>query len=66
MVQERLIGHTYGNRQTIKAVNTRVRFRDNFHMKKLYIILHDWFIEEGWVKREDPIWPEHYFLLRET
>jgi len=66
MVQERLIGHTYGERITIPAVNTRVRFRDNFNMKKLYTIMHDWFIEEGWVKRDDSIWPEHYFLLRET
>ena len=67
MAKERLIGNAYTERITINAVNTRVRYRDNFHMKKLYIIMHDWFVEQAWIRRDDdPSWPEHYYLLRET
>ncbi len=62
----RIKGHPYTERITIHAAEARVRHREEFHMKNLYILLHDWFIEEGWVERKDHEWPEHFYLLREA
>ena len=64
--EPRLIGHPYTDRIVIPTVNTRVRFRQEFHMKTLYVLLHDWFIEEGWIDRKDADWPEHFYLTRDS
>ena len=66
MAEERLVGHAYTERITIPTVKTRVRYRNEFHMKNFYIMLHNLFIEKGWATRKDPNWPEHYYLNRET
>jgi hypothetical protein len=66
MQDEKLIGHTYTEREFIEAANTRIRYRQEVHIKNFYIMLHDLFIHEGWVKREDSDWPENYYLLREN
>ncbi len=66
MAEEKIIGHPYTERETLDCAQTRVRYRKEVHLKHLYTIMHDWFIEEGWVSRKDPEWPEHFFLLRET
>jgi len=66
MAEEKIIGHAYTGRLTIPATQTRVRYRQEFHVKNFYMMLHDWFIEEAWVERKDPTWPEHFYLLRET
>ena len=29
-------------------------------------MLHDWFVEEGWITRNDAEWPENFYLLREA
>lgn len=65
MADEKLIGHAYTERLTIDAAECRVRYRQELHLKNFYIMLHDLFIEEGWVKRVDADWPEHYFLVKE-
>jgi len=66
MAEERIVGHTYTKRITLDAAETRVRYRDELHLKKLYVMLHDWFVEEKWVDRKDEDWPEHFYILRET
>ncbi|TKJ17533.1 hypothetical protein CEE44_03280 [Candidatus Woesearchaeota archaeon B3_Woes] len=58
--------HVYTDRITIKAAEARIRYRNEFHMKNLYMMLHDWFIEEKYIARDDPKWPEHFYLLREA
>lgn len=66
--REKVIGHTYTDRMFTPATlpYVRVRYRQEMHLKMFYIMLHDWFIHEGWVLREDSSWPEHYFLVREN
>ncbi len=66
MAEERLVGHTYTERLTMPAAQTRVRYTKEVHLKNLYIMLHEVFVEEGWAPRKADEWPEHYYLLRET
>ena len=66
MPRERIKGHVYTDRITIPTVSTRIRYRQEMHLKNFYCMLHDWLVEEGWVTREDYKWPEHFYLLRET
>jgi hypothetical protein len=66
MAEEKLIGHVYSDRLYIPAAEMRIRYRKEFHLKNFYRMLHDWFVEEKWVKRIDYEWPEHFYLLRET
>jgi|GEM_PF-1324926 len=69
MAQERLKGETYSDKLYIEATTpeVRIRYRMEFHVKNLYVMLHDWFVHEGWVERnKDADWPETFFLLREN
>lgn len=54
------------NRIIIPATaTTRVRYRDQCNLKNLYIMLHEWFVEEGYTPRSDKEWPEPFYLLRD-
>jgi hypothetical protein len=70
MHKERLKGHVYTDRIIEKAAETRVRYQQECHLKSLYVMLHEWFIEERWVEgdkaRNDADWPEPYYFLKET
>mgnify|MGYP000482814819 CR=1 FL=1 len=66
MAEERLVGHPYTERITIPTVKTRVRYRNEIHLKNFYGMLHNMFIERGWATRKDANWPEHYYLNRES
>jgi len=50
----------------IEVAKYRVKHRHIFNMKYLYIILHEWFIEEGWAHRKDFYFPETFMWKRET
>jgi hypothetical protein len=60
------IRHSADDRLLLDVANFKVRHRDYFHMKNLYIMLHEWLVEEGWVTREDENFPETLYLQRET
>lgn len=66
MEHEKIIGHPYTDRIVIPAAETRVRYKEPFHMRNLYILLHDWLVEENWTTRNDMNWEEHFYLKRET
>ena len=60
------IKHTQDGRLMREVANFRVRHRDYFHLKNLYITLHEWLIEEGWATREEEDFGETLYLQRET
>jgi hypothetical protein len=66
--EEKLTGETYSDKIYMAATDpyVRVRYRQEVHLKNFYMMLHDWFVHEGWVKRDDKEWPEPYYLLREN
>ncbi|MBD3310502.1 hypothetical protein GF351_04740 [Candidatus Woesearchaeota archaeon] len=59
--------HKYTDRIYIEAAQMRVKNRDFFHLKNLYITLHEWLCEEGWIPEngKDINFPEIYYLHRD-
>lgn len=43
-----------------------VKYKDYFHMKLFYEMLHEWLVEEGWCTREDADFGEDLYLQREN
>jgi len=61
------IKHRFTGEEYIDAIyDERVKYKDYFHMKNLYIMLHEWLVEEGWATRDDKSWPEIFYLHRWT
>jgi hypothetical protein len=61
------IVHRFSGEDIIDAVTqTRIKHKDYFHMKNLYIMMHEWLVEEGWASRSDKNWPETFYLHRWT
>ncbi|MBC8444395.1 hypothetical protein H8D83_02295 [Candidatus Woesearchaeota archaeon] len=42
----------------VKAAQFRVKFKDNFHLKNLYYLMHEWLVQEEWATRSDKDFPE--------
>lgn len=66
MAEDKTTSHKYTDRIYIEAARFRVKNKDFFHLKNLYVTLHEWLIEEGWVKSSDTEFPEAYYLHRDT
>jgi len=49
----------------LEAARFRIKYKDYFHMKNLYIMIREWLIEEGYATRDDPGFPEDLYLQRE-
>ena len=69
--EERLKSNVYTGKRLINATvpYVRIRYRQEVHLKNFYVMLHDWFVHEGWFnagKRSDSDWPETYYLMREN
>ena len=60
-MRHKLTGQDY-----IEAATFRVKNKDYFHMKNLYIMLREWLVEEGFAPEVDPDFPEKLYLHRET
>lgn len=44
----------------------KVAYKDVFSLNYLYFLLHEWFVDEGWVNRDkDEEFPEVYYLQRD-
>ncbi|MDP2750220.1 MAG: hypothetical protein Q8O89_05285 [Nanoarchaeota archaeon] len=58
--------------EKLTAANFRVKYKDFFHLKKLYIMVHEWLVEFGWYSqvgfkaRDYSNWPEWFYLQRES
>lgn len=46
--------------------DTRIKHRDKFHMKYVYMLAREWLIEHGYCDRSDPNFPEELYLHRFT
>jgi|TARA_Y100000310_G_scaffold345266_1_gene463227 hypothetical protein len=61
------IRHKYENVDYFSVIeDTRLKHKDFFHMKNLYIVAHEWLIEEGFAPRLDPTFPETLYMHRVT
>jgi|TARA_Y100000031_G_C8070299_1_gene314811 hypothetical protein len=59
--------HKYENTDYMTVIeDTRLKHKDYFHMKNLYVIAHEWVIEEGFSKRLDHHFPEDFYQHRFT
>ncbi len=51
---------------TLVAARFRIKHKDFFNMKALYVIMHEWLVEEGYASRKDANFPETFYLHRDT
>ena len=58
--------HTYTDRKFLEAATFRIKFKDYFHLKLLYIMMHEWLVDEKYATREDSDFPENFYMHRET
>lgn len=58
--------HVYSDKNFIEAATFRIKNKDYFHMKNLYVMIHDWLTDEGFASKVDPDFPEQFYLQRET
>jgi len=62
--------HRYNKKDVIYdevVFDSRIKHKDIFSMKNLYVLMREWFVEEGWVKtRTDADFPEEKYLHRFT
>ena len=52
--------------RNIKAASFRVKFREQFNLKAIYVFMHEWMVEEEWATRNDSEWPEIFFGQNES
>ncbi len=61
------VKHRHEGLETIPAAAYTVTVKDVFKLDYLYIMLHDWLVDEGWAPRgNDAEFRETYYLQRET
>lgn len=60
------IRHRYTNEDYEEAATFRVKFKDYFHLKNLYIMMHQWLIENMYATLKMEDFPETFYLQRET
>ena len=60
------IKHRYTGKKYLEAASFKFKHKDYFNLKYLYELMHEWFIEEGYAPREDPLFPETFYMHRET
>ncbi|MBW2985326.1 hypothetical protein KY313_01590 [Candidatus Woesearchaeota archaeon] len=44
--------------RNIKAAQFRIKFREQFNLKMLYLRMHEWLVQEAWATRKDDDFPE--------
>jgi hypothetical protein len=50
----------------INAASFRVKFREQFNLKAIYIFMHEWVVQEEWTTRKDDSFPEIFFGQNEA
>jgi hypothetical protein len=67
MVEDSLIKNRYSgikHKNVTVVEKVRIKHKDKFNMKYLYMMCHEWFIEHGWGSSSDSDWPEKLYLHR--
>ena len=52
--------------RNIKAASFRVKFREQFNLKAIYVFMHEWLVQEEWATRNDSEFPETFFGQNES
>jgi hypothetical protein len=47
------------------ACETKIKYRDVFHLKNLYRYMHEWLINDGWGSHTDSKWPEELYFTNQ-
>ena len=45
-------------KNSIVSMKSRIKFKDNFHLKNTYYMMYDWLCKENWATRKDNDFPE--------
>lgn len=67
MADEGLIRNRYSGyklKNVLVGEKVRIKHKDKFNMKYIYMMCHEWFIEHGWGSASDASWPEKLYLHR--
>lgn len=43
-----------------------IKYKDVFSLEYLYLLMHEWLVIEGYADRDDPKFPETFYLQRES
>jgi len=60
------IFHRFQGKEVIQVAKWLVNANDVFNWNSVYLMLHDWLVEEGWAPSDDADFPEKYYLLRDV
>lgn len=63
---ENRIFHRFEGREHVSVAKWVVNANDVFNWGTVYLMLHDWLVEEGWAPADDADFPEKYYLLRDV
>ena len=70
MAEDTEITHEYSDKEMLFAVPAdakgyQIKHKDFFNFKNLYIYMHEWLVNEEWVKASDADFPETFHLQHE-
>lgn len=61
------VRHRFTGVDYIQTIDeTRVKYKDVFHLKMLYTDMHDWLVENGWAPSSETKFPEIFYHHRWT
>jgi len=63
---ENHIFHRFEGREASEVAKWLVNANDVFNWGHVYLMLHDWLVEEGWASSDDADFPEKYYLMRDV
>jgi hypothetical protein len=53
-------------KDTVGAPSAKIVYKDVFSMSYLYLLIHEWFVDNGYATRDSSAFPETFYLQRET
>ncbi|MCX6708244.1 MAG: hypothetical protein NTW67_01155 [Candidatus Woesearchaeota archaeon] len=60
------IKHRFADKEMIKVADWGLRTRDAYNMMYVYLMAHDWVVEEDWAPREEMYFPETFYVQRDN
>lgn len=60
------IKHRFADKEVIKVADWGLRTRDAYNMMYVYLMAHDWAVEEEWAPRDDTFFPETFYVQRDN
>jgi hypothetical protein len=60
------IKHRFADKEMIKVTDWGLRTRDAYNMMYVYLMAHDWVVEEDWAPRDEMFFPETFYVQRDN